>query len=207
MPHPHRAVAPVAAQVLRSTGGRLLRLLMRGESGMAAVEFSLILPILVLLWIGGVEMTQALSIDRRLNNLASAIGDLSARSKQLTYNDVDNILDIAPGAMFPYSTTGLQLRVSAVNISSGGTATVAWSRISGAGITAYADNQNVNSIVPATLRVPESQIIMAEVYYTYTPAVGYVITGSLGLDDRMFFVPRLIQYVKLCDNSGNNCKS
>ena len=36
------------------------------ESGMAAVEFSLILPIMVLLWIGGVEVTQALSVDRRL---------------------------------------------------------------------------------------------------------------------------------------------
>jgi Flp pilus assembly protein TadG len=184
---------------------RALRRFARQEGGMAAVEFALILPILVVLWIGGVEMTQALSIDRRLNNLASAIGDLSARSKQLIYSDVDNILDIAPGAMFPYSTTGLQMRVTAVDISGGGTATVAWSRAQG--ITAYSDGQNMNGVVPATLRVPDSQVIMAEVYYSYTPAVGYVITGSLDLDDRMFFVPRLIQYVKLCDNSGNNCKS
>jgi hypothetical protein len=48
---------------------------------------------------------------------------------------------------------------------------------------------------------------MAEVYYTFTPAVGYVLTGSLDLDDRMFFVPRLTQYVKLCDNNEANCKS
>jgi Flp pilus assembly protein TadG len=178
---------------------------LREDRGMAAVEFSLILPILVVLWIGGVEMTQALSVDRRLNNLASAVGDLSARSKQLTYDDVDSIFDIAPGAMFPYSTTGLQMRVTAVDISSGGAATVAWSRAEG--ISAYADDQNMNSIVPEALRVPDSQVIMAEVYYTYTPAVGYVITGDLDLDDRMFFVPRLTQYVKLCDNDGENCES
>jgi hypothetical protein len=56
---------------------------------------------------------------------------------------------------------------------------------------------------------PGSQIIVAEAYYTYTPAVGYVITGNLDLDDRMFFVPRLVQYVTLCE-SGNpnaNCWS
>jgi Flp pilus assembly protein TadG len=68
---------------------------------MAAVEFSLILPILVMLWIGGVELTQGLSVDRRINNLASSIGDLAARSKTLTYSDVDKIFDIGPGAMFP----------------------------------------------------------------------------------------------------------
>ena len=39
---------------------------------------------------------------------------------------------------------------------------------------------------------------MAEVYYTYTPAVGYVITGDVDLDDRMFFVPRLVTKVQLC---------
>jgi Flp pilus assembly protein TadG len=188
-----------------SCGFRGLSRFLREDRGMAAVEFSLILPILVVLWIGGVEMTQALSVDRRLNNLASAVGDLSARSKQLTYDDVDSIFDIAPGAMFPYSTTGLQMRVTAVDISSGGAATVAWSRAEG--ISAYADDQNMNSIVPEALRVPDSQVIMAEVYYTYTPAVGYVITGDLDLDDRMFFVPRLTQYVKLCDNDGENCES
>ncbi|MGH6926590.1 MAG: TadE/TadG family type IV pilus assembly protein [Propylenella sp.] len=186
-------------------GLRAMRCFASEERGMAAVEFALILPILVVLWIGGVEMTQALSIDRRLNNLASAVGDLSARSKQLTYSDVDNIFDIGPGAMFPYSATGMQMRVTAVNISSGGSASVAWSRADGT--SAYADNQNMNSLVPAALRVPDSQVIMAEVYYTYTPAVGYVITGDLDLDDRMFFVPRLTQYVKLCDNDGDNCQS
>lgn len=189
----------------RPSFGDLLRRLGRETAGMAAVEFALILPILVVLWIGGVEMTQALSVDRRLNNLASAIGDLSARSKQLIYDDVDNIFDIAPGAMFPYGTTGLQLRVTAVNISGAGTGTVAWSRAEGT--TAYPDNQNMNNLVPATLRVPDTQVIMAEVYFTYTPAVGYVITGDLALDDRTFFVPRLTQYVKLCDNAGENCKS
>ena len=54
-----------------------------------------------MLWIGGVELTQALSVDRRLNNLASSIGDLVARSKIVTHDDVDAIFDLAPGAMFP----------------------------------------------------------------------------------------------------------
>jgi Flp pilus assembly protein TadG len=177
----------------------------RQDGGMAAVEFSLILPILVVLWLGGVEVTQALSVDRRLNNLAASVGDLVARSKTLIYSDVDKIFDIAPGALFPYSTSGLQMRVSAVNIDAGQNATVAWSRADG--MTAYATSASVTSVVPLTLRVANTQIIMAEVYTTYTPAVGYVITGAMNLDDRLFFVPRLSDTVKLCDNGGANCTS
>lgn len=180
--------------------------LIRQDSGLAAVEFALILPILVMLWFGGVELTQALSVDRRLNNLASAIGDLVARSKIVTTADVDLIFDIAPGAMFPFCKTetactsaGLGMRITAINMNGAGTATVAWSR--GQGATAYVTGSNMNSVVPATLRVPDTQIIVSEVYYTYTPAIGYVISGDVDLDDRMFFVPRLSAKVQLCTSN------
>ena len=52
-----------------------------------------------------------------------------------------------------------------------------------------------------------TQIIMAEVYYNYKPAVGYVITGTKALSDRMYFVPRLVATIQLCDNSNANCLS
>lgn len=182
------------------------------DSGLAAVEFSLILPILVMLWFGGVEMTQGLSLDRRLNNLASAIGDLVARSKIVTYADVDSIFDIAPGAMYPYCTTkaqcnsrGLDMRVTAFNVDGSKNAKVAWSRAQGT--TAYTENATMNTLIPATLRVAGTQVIVAEVAYTYRPAIGYVITGNIPLDDRMYFVPRLVAKVQLCDNNKQNCKS
>ena len=185
---------------------------LRHDRGMAAVEFSLILPILVVLWLAGVEVTQGLSIDRRLNNLASSIGDLVARSKTVTYADVDTIFDVSPGAMYPYCKTsavctsaGLQMRVSEVSIDGSQNAKITWSRARGA--TAYTGGYNVTSIVPLTLRVANTKIIMAEVNYVYRPAVGYIF-GSYSLNDRLFFVPRLSDTVKLCtDSSGTSCVS
>ena len=186
--------------------GRSFSRLLRQESGIAAVEFSLILPILVLLWIGGVEVTGALSVDRRCNNLAAAIGDLIARDKKLVPDEVSAIFDIAPGAMYPYTAAGMSMRVTAVKMDEDGDATVAWSQAEGS-YTAYADDTDVNDIVAASLRVPESQLIMSEVYYTYTPTVGYVITRPIELDDRMFFVPRLVPAIQLCDANEENCRS
>lgn len=205
-------------QRCRSERGRLHARLSLSEfaaeqAGVAAVEFALVLPILLLLWIGGVEVTSALTVDRRLNNLAAAVGDLTARCKQMTYDDVDSIFGIAPGAMYPYGgntlsaqvTAGLSVRVSAVNVDNAGNAKIGWSRAVGAQ-TAYPANQNMNSTVPQTLRVPDSQIIMSEAYYTYRPTIGYVITGPRPLSDRMFFVPRLADTVTLDDN-GASCTS
>ena len=190
----------------RPAFGRRAPFFLWQESGIAAVEFSLILPILVLLWIGGVEVTQGLSVDRRCNNLAAAIGDLVARDKKLKPSDISAIFDIAPGAMFPHPTSGMSMRVSAVKMDEDGNATIAWSQAEGSE-PAYADDYDVNSIVAASLRAPDSQLIMAEVYYNYTPTVGYVIVGSKLLSDRIFFVPRLVSAVQLCDEAGENCRS
>lgn len=177
----------------------------RNESGLAAVEFALILPVMVLLWFGGVELTQGLSVDRHLNNLASSLGDLVSRSKIVTHANMDQIFDVAPGAMYPYCKTeaectaaGLGMRVTAVNMNGAGNATVAWSRAQGTGTIAYVNGAGMNSVVPATLRVPDTQIIVAEVYYTYRPAIGSLFVDQYGLDDRMFFVPRLVSKIQLC---------
>lgn len=187
-------------RVVRDRFGRLAW----HQGGLAAVEFALILPILVVLWIGGVEVTQALSVDRRLNNLAASIADLAARSKALEYSDVDRFFDLSEAVMYPFSDTGVGMRVSAVAMDGDGNASIDWSR--SRGLTAYSDAEAMNALVPANLRVPDTQLIMAEVTYTYRPTVGYVITGDLALDDRAFFVPRQVAEVPLCDNSGNNCK-
>jgi Flp pilus assembly protein TadG len=185
----------------------LLRRLLLQERGIAAVEFSLILPVLVLLWIGGVEVTSALSVDRRMNNLSSSIGDLVARSKLVTYDDVNAIFSLAPGAMFPYDATNVSMRITAVDVDASGNAKVAWSRSQGSAYPAYTAGVTATSLVPATLRVASSQVIMSEAATVYTPAVGYVIVGNRTLTDRLYFVPRLVTYVQLCDNDKANCLS
>jgi Flp pilus assembly protein TadG len=184
----------------------------RNESGMAAVEFSLILPILVILWIGGVEVTEALSVDRRINNLSSSIGDLVARSKAVTVADLTAIFNLGPKAMYPAcdipgkpscTSQGLAMRVTAVNMDGATPAngTVAWSAASGSVTKYLTSNTQMNTLVPATLRVANTQVIMSEVYYNYKPAIGYVLTGPSGkaLSDRMYFVPRLVTKITCSD--------
>ena len=191
------AILSSLRQNLRIRG---LAQLVAEERGVAAVEFALILPIMIALWFGGVEMTRALSVDRRLNAFASSIGDLVARTKTISYTQINDIFDLSDGAMFPYSDTGMSMRITAVDIDKDGNAKVAWSRSRGSALPAYSKTTNVNTSVPAALRPANNpvQIIMAEVSQPYTPAVGHMLIGDSTFDERMFFVPRLINQIKIC---------
>jgi Flp pilus assembly protein TadG len=183
----------------------------REERGVAAVEFSLILPIMITLWIGGLEVTNALSVDRRVNAFASSMGDLVARSKTISYAQIEDIFDLSEAAMFPYQDSGMSMRITAIDIDDAGDAKVAWSRARGTGMPVYTKTTNVNTSVPIALRgvVNEgTQLIMAETEKDYRPAIGYLIVKSLGeitLDGRMFFVPRLTNQVKICPTNVASC--
>jgi hypothetical protein len=51
----------------------------------------------------------------------------------------------------------------------------------------------VGSVVtlPTALNVASTSLIWAEVQYANTPAIGYVITGTLTLKDQMYMGPRV----------------
>ena len=45
--------------------------------------------------------------------------------------------------------------------------------------------------LPTALTVANTSLIWAEVQYAYTPAIGYVITGTMTLKDQIYMRPRL----------------
>jgi hypothetical protein len=74
-----------------------------------------------------------------------------------------------------------------VKIDAEGKATIAWSdTLNGA---AHAKGATIT--LPAALAVPNSSLIWSEVQYSYTPVIGYVMTGALSLKDQIYMSPRL----------------
>ncbi len=77
--------------------------------------------------------------------------------------------------------------VSCVDIDANGKATIGWSD------TLNGTAHGVGSAVtlPAALNVANTSLIWTEVQYNYKPTIGYVITGTLALKDRMYMRPRV----------------
>jgi Flp pilus assembly protein TadG len=170
---------------------RPLKRLAGDRSGLAATEFALLLPLMLGLYLGAVELGDALSINRKVTHVTSSLSDLVTQSRTISDTDMDNILDAAASVIVPYSTGLLQIKVSGVSIDSEGKATVAWS--DARNDTPLAKNSTI--ALPAAVKQPNSFLVTAEVHYSYTPMIGYVLTGTFDLMDQFYLRPRLSETI------------
>ena len=126
--------------------------------GIAAVEFALITPAILGIFLGTAELSQGVAVDRKVTITARSLSDLVAQSTTVSDADMTNIFNAATAIMTPYSASPLKARVSAVNIDASGNATIGWS--SQSNWTAYAAGTAVT--IPTALRMPNSQLIWGE---------------------------------------------
>lgn len=171
---------------------RMLRMA-RDVRGVAAVEFAMILPLMLVIYIGGNEFGHALTISRKVTHVASTVADLVAQAKSVSNSDVTSIMTIADAMMEPHSSSTLSIRITLIAIDEDGEATVAWSKAN-ANTTALTAGADI--VIPDSVKVPSTYLVNAEVHYPYTPRLGYVLTGSLDLEDEFYLSPRLSDDVK-----------
>lgn len=87
------------------------RRFMRCARGVAAVEFGLVAPLMLAMLLGVVEVTRAVSIDRRISNAASLIADLVAREERLSASDITAIYDVVAQALSPFDPAPLSISI------------------------------------------------------------------------------------------------
>jgi Flp pilus assembly protein TadG len=174
--------------VSRSLGSvkRKLGGLVGDERGISAVEFAMLLPLMLTLYLGAVELSQGIGADRKVTLTARTIADLVSQTASINNTDMTNSLNAASAVMAPYPVSNLRVTVSSVKIDATGKATVDWSdTLNG---TARATNSPVT--LPSALLVPNTWLIWSEVQYSYRPTIGYVVSGTLTLKDQSFMAPR-----------------
>ena len=179
-----------------SRNGILARL-RRETGGMAAIEFAMIAPIMFFLFVGTIEFSQALTVDRRLTQAASSTADLIARAPNsgLTAAQVDRDLKIVEQLIAPYELERLYVKV--ISVIAQGTPgnpsvliyTVDWSRDNLAG-TPHNRGDTFNQI-PQGLLVAGESVIVSEATYNYAPLVfNYFIQSAFNMTERFFLKPR-----------------
>lgn len=178
--------------LLRTPLWRPFRRIAKDARGVSAVEFAIILPVMLTLYMGGNELGHALTIARKVTHVTSSLGDLVTQAKVLTEADVSNVFDASASVMTPYPTTDLKIKLTGVRIDAAGKAWVAWSRaLHDTPLTKDAPFTGL----PAAVKTADSFVIAAEVHYPYTPGVGYVMTGTFDLKDQFYLRPRLSKEV------------
>jgi Flp pilus assembly protein TadG len=169
------------------------------QDGVSAVEFAMLLPLMLTLYLGGVEVSQAVSADRKTMLAAKTVGDLVSQYSCVKPTDATTIFAVANEVVYPFGSNNLSASVTSVSIDKDSKATVTFSRTA-SGQGPYANGATVTTDIPTQLLVPNTALVWAEATYTYTPTVGYVITGSLTLREKVFLRPRLSTTAVTYDN-------
>ena len=187
-------MTPIIASLAATAASLRQRLFgcMRDERGVSAVEFALLLPLMVTLYLGGVEVSQGLTLDRKVTLVARSVADLAAQVTSISNSDMTNILNASTAVLLPYSVDKAKVTISQVTIDANGNATIAWSDSKNG--TARSKGSAVS--LPGALKIPSSSLIWSEVSYEYKPVIGYVITGPINLTDQIYMRPRLSDEVK-----------
>lgn len=167
----------------------------RSRKATAAIEFALLVPMMIALYIGAVEFSQALTIDRRVTTVASSLADLVAQAEEVSNDEVIDIFEAATAIIKPFDIDPLSMVVSSVVADGDNDTEVAWSRTKNG--TARAKGSSM--ALPEGLTQPYTGIIVAEVEYTYTPIVGEYITGPIKMSDTFYLRPRRSLTVEMED--------
>lgn len=157
----------------------------RGDRrGVSAVEFALLAPVMIALYLGCVEVSDGVNVDRKVTLAAAALANLSSQVTTISTSEMTNILDATSAIVAPYSTSPLSITLTCINIDANKNATVKWS------VTRGGTAHSGTITVPSALAVP-GQLLFGEASYQYKPTVGYTITGTLNLSDHMYMSPRM----------------
>lgn len=162
--------------------------------GVSAVEFALILPVMLLLYLGGFEVLQGIAINRMVALTAQTVTNLVSQYTTIsTSSQMPDILNAATQVLTPYPVANAVVVVSCITIDSSGKATVSWSQ---------AKNGTARTVgtvitVPAALDTPNTTLILGETTYSYTPAIDFMHLGTLKLYSQDYMFPRAATTINL----------
>ncbi|HYM30044.1 MAG TPA: TadE/TadG family type IV pilus assembly protein [Candidatus Cybelea sp.] len=162
----------------------------RDIRGLAALEFALILPLLIGILFGSFEVFSLMSADMKLVAAADATADLIAQQNSVTTASVNDIITATQITMEPLPLKPLGVAIASVKFDPNtGNPTVDWTQTSGSGSIA-------NPIALATgLGGKGDSVIIVRVNYGYTSPLQLFFPNMISLAELSFARPRLVSAI------------
>jgi hypothetical protein len=169
----------------------------KDRRGMAAVEFALIAPALIVVFMGVLELTARYRASEEATRYVNQVADLLPREPELATSDIEHIFEAAVHMMKPLDTTSrLDLDVSGIGFedptnTDTPVADLYWRRLTG-------------NEVPLTLSDADglgdegASVIRVGIRYAYTSPISILFGGpDLDMVRQSFARPRLVRQIPM----------
>lgn len=196
----------------------------KNEDGVAALEFALIAPVMLIIYCGLVEVLLLVEADRNVTQAASVVGDLISQNAILSLSDQTDYINAALSILdtdAETSSTNVGIEVISYEATVGagdvreinkvGYAVFGQGYDSGEQVTRVENTSGFWTVEDTTFDATEisdslfptgSGIVVARVSYTYTSPLNYFV-NSPTLRETFYFKPRRSATVPF-DNGSDN---
>lgn len=158
------------------------------RKGVGSVEFALIVPVLLILYIVGVQVTIALTVSRKVNHVASSVGNILTQSRSIAASDIDSILKVSSSFLSPYDETPYSIIVNGVRIGENGSAMSEWSRAYGQPL----QNTGTSFQLPSDFEAEVGAfVVVTRTFYDYVPVANFGPIGPFELSGTAYHQPRI----------------
>jgi Flp pilus assembly protein TadG len=168
---------------------RLHRRFAASTRGVAAIEFALILPVLVVMFLAAVDAGRAIAIYMKVRAATYTLDAVTNQYTTIQSSDMSAILGATSVVLAPYTSSPAAVTISQIKVTSKTKAKVNWSATqNGTALT-----QGASITVPTNFATCSSYpcyLIYGQVSYTYTPLFSYFVKTALTMSDTLYVTPR-----------------
>jgi Flp pilus assembly protein TadG len=161
------------------------RRFVRDRTGVAALEFALVVPLLLALYFVTMEVAQAIETNKKVGRVGSMIGDLVAQQQEMNKSELEGIMSIGEATLQPYNRSDADITITAIEVTNDATpkVQVVWSRKLVGGTFSAGEPKETAVVIPPALRVKGSFLIRAESKLAYEPIILWAASAktTLGL--------------------------
>jgi len=142
---------------------------------------------MLFIYMGVVDLSLLITADRKVTNVASAVGDLVSQATQISDNDIADIFEASSMIMEPMDHNELSIVVTSVVADEDNDTEVDWSEaFNGSG-----SNPGEAFTLPEGLTEPGSSVIVATATYSFeSPVSVFISGGAVELSETFYLRPR-----------------
>ena len=147
-----------------ATLNRAVRKLRGDRSGVGAVEFALIAPVLIVLYMGSLEISVAMSVNKKLARASSTVADLVTQDDSVDKALLNSMVNVAQSVMMPFRTDGMRVKITGIAIDGSGVGKATWSW--------QEDNSRPYTVgstqtLPKDLAIPNTFLVRTEIEFDH----------------------------------------